>query len=464
MLGIELNRKSELQLWRQLYQYLKELMLCGQLKAGDTLPSTRELAKELNVSRNTVCEAYDLLIAEGYVISRQGAPTRVSDGLCIETVKPISDSQSKSKNPPTITVNFRTGQPDLSLFPRFLWQQLLHKTFEELSPHALGYTGPQGLPNLREEIASWLFRSRGITVSSDDIFITAGATQGLHLIADLLCGDGKQILIEDPCHMGMLGTFQNIGCPIVPVPADADGIQTDNLPNCENAAAIYVTPSHQFPLGGILPASRRTALIRYVRENNLYIIEDDYDSEFRYNGDPIAPLYSLDPQRVIYVGTFSKTVFPALRIGYAILPLQLQARWRDLRTHTDVQNPIFTQAALTDFLRTRKFDRHVQRMRKVYGQRRQVLLESLGEVFGKEMIAFGDSTGLHIAIDFPGKCFHEAFKRRCLEKGIYITPMEKYCIEKGRHQSKLLIGYGHLEPDVIRNGIALLSDIIKSNS
>jgi GntR family transcriptional regulator/MocR family aminotransferase len=341
MLGIELNRKSELQLWRQIYQTLKELMLSGQLKAGEALPSTRELAKELNVSRNTVCEAYDLLIAEGFVISRQGAPTRVAYGLFIEPAEPPLSPKIKGRPSVPISVSFRTGKPDLRLFPRFLWQQLMRKAYEELTPESFGYTGPQGLPCLRAEIAAWLFRIRGLKVSPDDIFITAGATHGLHIIANILCRDGDSILMEDPCHTGMLRTFINRGCSIVPIPVDADGIQTDYLLNCQSIGSIYVTPSHQFPLGGILPASRRAALIRFARENDLYIIEDDYDSEFRYGGEPIAPLYSMDPNRVIYVGTFSKAVFPALRIGDVILQHPLQERWRNLRTHTDVQNPPF---------------------------------------------------------------------------------------------------------------------------
>lgn len=462
MLGIELNRKSELQLWRQIYQALKELMLTGQLKAGEALPSTRELARELDISRNTVCEAYNLLIAEGFVISRQGAPTRVSDGLCLESVEPPLSPKTKNNAVRSISVSFRTGRPDLRQFPRFLWQQLLHKASEELPLEAFGYSGPQGLPDLRGEIAAWLFRSRGLKVALDNIFITAGATHGLHLIADILCGNGKKILMEDPCHIGMLGTFINKGCPIVSIPVDVEGMQTDYLSYCGSTGAIYVTPSHQFPLGGILPASRRAMLIRFARENDLYIIEDDYDSEFRYSGEPIAPLYTMDPQRVIYVGTFSKAVFPALRIGYVILPYQLQDRWCDLRTHTDVQNPPFEQAALAEFLRTRKLDRHVQKMRKIYGQRRQVLLESLEEAFGSEWIAYGDSAGLHVAIDFPGMRFDEAFKNYCLQNGLYITPVESHCIKKGHHQSKLLIGYGHLEPDIIKKGVVLLSDIIKN--
>ncbi len=459
MLGIELNRRSELQLWRQIYQALKERMMSGRLKEGDALPSTRELAKELGVSRNTVCEAYELLIAEGFVISSQGAPTRVAEGLCVEpAVMPRHKGKAQVQ---TISVSFRTGKPDLGKFPRYLWRQLLHKASEELPLEFFGYTGPQGLPELRTEISAWLFRSRGLQADSDDIFITAGATHALHLIADLLCREGKNILMEDPCHTGMLQTFISKGCPIVPIPVDGEGMKTDELPKSGGIGALYVTPSHQFPLGGILSASRRAALIRFARENDFYIIEDDYDSEFRYCGAPVAPLHAMDPQRVIYVGTFSKAIFPALRIGYLILPYQLQEHWRDLRTHTDVQNPPFEQAALAEFLRTRKLDRHVQKMRKIYGQRRQALFESLNEAFGSGWASYGDSAGLHTAIDFPGMRFDEEFKKSCLESGVYITPVESHCIEKGRHQSKLLIGYGHLEPDEIRRGIHLLADILK---
>ncbi|MPM10544.1 HTH-type transcriptional regulatory protein GabR [bioreactor metagenome] len=464
MLGIELDRKSEIQLWRQTYQALKSLMLCGQLKAGEALPSTRQLAKELSVSRNTVCEAYDLLISEGYVISRQGSPTRVADGLCIQASEQATTSSgTDSRIGPPITVSFQTGRPDLKQFPRFLWQQLMNKACDRLPLEAFGYTGPQGLPELREEIAAWLFRSRGLKISPDDIFVTAGATHGLHIIADILCEESKNILMEDPCHKGMLDTFINKGCTIVPIPADADGMQTDYLSKCGRKGPIYVTPSHQFPLGGILPAARRTALIHFARENDLYIIEDDYDSEFRYSGESIAPLYTMDPQRVIYVGTFSKAVFPALRIGYVILPYKIQPQWRNLRTHTDVQNPPFEQAALSEFFRSRKLDRHIRKMRRIYGQRRQVLLQSLEAVFGRECTAYGDSAGLHVAIDFPGRRFDGAFMKNCLINGLYITPLESHCIEKGRHLSMLLMGYGHLEPDEIKRGVALLSDTMRKS-
>jgi GntR family transcriptional regulator/MocR family aminotransferase len=463
MWGIILDRESELPIKRQIYQAIRDWIMSGQLKSGETLPSTRELAKSLNVSRNTVCEAYEMLLAEGYITSRQGAPTRVTEGLCIEKLPDCTPSE-KEVAPPPLRADFRTGRPDLRLFPRFLWQQMLHQAGEEMPLDNYGYTGPQGLPELRYEIAAWLFRSRGLIVDPQDIFITAGATHALHLIAELLSRQGQEILMEDPCHSGMLQTFINKGCPIIPVPVDSQGLQTEYLTGGQNACAVYVTPSHQFPLGGILPASRRAELIRFARENVLYIIEDDYDSEFRYGGEPIAPLLAMDSRHVIYVGTFSKIMFPALRIGYVVLPPPLHKRWRDLRTHTDVQNPPFEQAALAEFLRTRKLDRHIQKMRRVYGERRRVLLESLQDVFGSEWTAFGDVAGLHLAIEFPGGYFDTAFKQYCLQKGIYITPLEQHCIQNNSHQSKLLVGYGHLEPEEIRSSIKLLREVVKEKT
>ncbi len=457
MLGIHLDRINDLPLWRQIYQHIKELIHSGQLMAGDALPSTRELARELMVSRNTVCEAYDQLISEGYIINRLGAPSRVREGLCMEPAEAGVLLKEKIFIPNPISISFQTGRPDLLQFPIFLWQQLMRRAFDLVPLEAYGYNGPEGLLDLRQEIAAWLFRSRGLKVLWSDIFITDGATHGLHLLANMLCSQGQEILIEDPCHNGMLTTFQNKGCNITHIPVDSEGIQTAFLPVSQNIGAVYVTPSHQFPLGGILSAARRTSLIRYARENNLYIIEDDYDSEFRYNKESIAPLYSMDSLHVIYVGTFSKSIFPALRIGFVILPHHLHKKWCNLRTHTDVQNPIFEQVALSEFLKSRKFDRHVKRMRKIYGQRRQVLLETLEEIFGNEWVPYGDSAGLHVVIEFPGKHFDKAFQRHCLQAGLYITPVEHHCIEKGHHHSKLLIGYGHLEPDEIRKGILLLS-------
>jgi GntR family transcriptional regulator/MocR family aminotransferase len=457
--GIEIDRQSELPLRRQIYQVLKNQITNGQRKEDEELPSTRDLAKLLGISRNTVSEAYEMLIAEGYVISRQGAPTRVAKGLCMER-QPVPRPDKNTRPAYAITADFHTGQPDLRCFPRYLWQQLQHKASGDMPLEQYGYTGPQGLYELRREIAAWLFRSRGMNIEPEDIFITAGATHALHLLAELLCEEGREIIMEDPCHTGMRQAFIRKGCGVVPVPADEHGMQTQYLIH-NNACAVYVTPSHQFPLGGILPATRRTSLIRFARDNNLYIIEDDYDSEFRYSGEPVAPLHTMDPQLVIYVGTFSKIIFPALRIGYVILPKELHKPWKELRTYTDVQNPAFDQATLAEFLRTRKLDRHIKKMRRIYGERRAILLEAIAREFGDNWRVCGDAAGLHLALEFPEMHFDDAFRKECLRRGIYISLAEQYCIRKGLQQNKLLLGYGHLEPEEIRRGVHLLHSFME---
>lgn len=462
MLGIEWSGQMGQPIKRRLYELLKERITSGILKAGDALPSTRELAQALNISRSTVCEAYEMLLAEGFLISRQGAKTVVAGNLSLEKLP--EEPPPKPVRRLAYAADFKTGSPDMDLFPRFLWQQMMRRALNELPLSKYGYSGPQGLYELRFEIAAFMYRSRGLSVHPEDVFITAGATHALHLAAELLQYEGRALLSEDPCHSGMLETFLNKGCKVIPVPVDEQGMVTDHLPREAAAFAVYVTPSHQFPLGGILPAARRAALIRYAREKELYIIEDDYDSEFRYCGEPVAPLYSLDPRRVIYVGTFSKTLFPALRIGFVLLPKALQKRWCALRTHTDVQNPIFEQAALATLLQTRKLDRHIQKMRRVYGQRRQALLHALEDSFGNGFIPWGDAAGLHLAVQFPGMRFGDAFHKACQTLSIYAVPVERHCIVKGCHSDKLLLGYGHLTPEMIRAGIPLLAQAMREGT
>ena len=453
MLGITLDRGSAVTMKRQICASLKDAVTSGKLKAGEAVPSTRALSAALGVSRNTVGEAYEMLIAEGYLISRQGAPTRVAEGLSLPAA---ADAGSRADGrSQAVSVSFRTGRPDLRLFPRNQWLQALRRSSERLAPEEYGYAGPEGLGALREEIAAWLFRNRGLSVQSQDIFITAGATHALNLACDALDLKGQRIAAEDPCHSGILHTFKASSCEIVPIPVDENGMQTERLAGLPACSAVYVTPSHQFPLGAILSAPRRAALIRYAREHGAYIIEDDYDSEFRYVGAPVAPLCAMDPRCVIYVGTFSKVLFPALRIGYAVVPEPLQKKWRFLRTHDDVQNPPFEQAALTEFLGSRQLDTHIRRMRKHYGKRREALLEALCSSF-PGCTAAGDAAGLHVAVDFPGKTFDDAFKKRARRAGIELATVEEHCIVKGRYPGRLLLGYGHLEPDEIRAAVSAL--------
>jgi GntR family transcriptional regulator/MocR family aminotransferase len=411
------------------------------------------------VSRSTVCEAYDMLLAEGFIVARQGAPTRVAPGLTVDST-PQSDAYVKIEPQRTYAADFKTGQPDLRVFPRAAFEQSMKKAASELSLDSFGYSGAQGLLPLREQISSYLFRIRGIKAAEQDIFITAGATHALHVAAELLKRMSETIVIEDPCHTGMLKTFERKGFTPIPVPVDEAGLRTDKLIGC-HGCPVYVTPSHQFPLGGILSASRRAELIRYARDNESYIIEDDYDSEFRYSGEPVAPLYSMSPQRVIYVGTFSKVLYPALRIGFVILPHALQPEWLRARTYTDVQNPVFEQAALTDFFETRRLDRHIHKMRRLYGARRRTLIRCLEEAFGTAWRPLGDAAGLHIAVQLDGLRVDEKVEAFFHEQGVCVSSVARYCIEKGRHEDKLLLGYGHLCEDEIEDGVRVLNSVMK---
>lgn len=457
MWGIQLRYKNEVSLSRQIFVSLKQRILAGQIAQGEALPSTRELAKGLGVSRNTVCEAYDMLWTEGFIVTRQGAPSRVAEGLHITPDKAVFTHKTKKEQTPVLW-DFKTGQPDLSIFPWQLWSQTVHNTANSLSVEQLTYSGPRGYSPLCEEIAHWLLRSRSMDVNPEDIFITSGATQALHLLVEILYKEGRPFALESPSHPGIRTVIQDKGYPLQWMPVDRQGADSSSLRE-KALSAVYVTPSHQFPLGGILPASRRAALIRLAIEKDFYVIEDDYDSEFRYSGSPVSPIYSMDSSHVIYVGTFSKALFPALRLGFAVLPKTLQEKWRHYRNFMDVQNPVLEQAALAEFLHTRKMDKHVQQMRRVYSEKRKVLLRSVADTFQNLVLPWGDASGLHVALQFSGMEFGEAFIHECRNTGIRIASVAQYCPMQDCHKDKLLLGYGHLSHAQIQEGIKALHDI-----
>lgn len=460
MWGITLEPNSAVSLARQIFLGFQERIITGQLQAGEPLPSTRALCKELGVSRNTVCEAYDMLLTEGFLISRQGAPTRVAQGLTIRRVEQKNLPAQATPDHPPVAWDFRTGQPDLSLFPWQQWSHALRSAADTLSVQELGYRSPKGYAPLCAELADWLLRRRGMAVDPADVFITAGATQALHLLVDLLRRDGRAFAIETPSHPGIHTMLLDKGYPIHPMPVDGQGADSSSLEGTTISAA-YVTPSHQFPLGGILPASRRAELLRLAKEGGFLIMEDDYDSEFRYAGAPVSPIYCMDPSHVAYVGTFSKTLFPALRLGFVVLPKAFHNQFLHLRTYLDVQSPILEQAALAEFLRTRKMDRHVQHMRRAYGERRDVLLRSIERAFGPSARCWGDASGLHVALQVAGMEFGEAFITASRNAGIRVNPLWKYCGLEYGHRDKLLLGYAHLTPDQIEPGVAALRRVIE---
>jgi len=459
MWGIVLQDNSEIGLARQIFLSLRECILTGQLPPGEALPSTRELARGLGVSRNTVCDAYDMLWTEGFIVSRQGAPSRVAAGLQIQAARNGEKPPETEPSRPAVRWDFKTGQPDLSLFPWPEWNKIISDTADSLSPRQMEYSGPKGYEPLCGEIALWLLRSRSIAVDPEDVFITSGATQALHLLVDILHQEGRVFALENPSHQGIRTVISDKGHPLQWMPVDSQGADITSL-DSKNVSAVYVTPSHQFPLGVILPASRRAALIRMAIGQDFYIIEDDYDSEFRYCGRPVSPIYAMDASRVVYVGTFSKTLFPALRLGFAVLPKPLQAKWQHYRNYMDMQNPILEQAALAEFLRRRKMDKHIRRMRQAYGEKRNILLQSLETEFGDAVRPWGDASGLHVALQFPGREFGERFAVDCGNAGIRLSPLTQYCPARNGHRDMLLIGYGHLSSEQIQAGIKALRQLI----
>nr|WP_314464139.1 PLP-dependent aminotransferase family protein [uncultured Clostridium sp.] len=458
MWGIELRTNSEISLARQIFLSLRKRILTGEILSGEALPSTRELAKGLGTSRNTVCEAYDMLLTEGFIISRQGAPSRVTEGLHMIPGN-AGTTQDTGKEQPEIHWNFKTGQPDLSLFPWSSWSRMVYRALNTLPVHQLEYSGPKGYEPLCREISRWLMRSRSMEVNPEDIFITSGATQAFYLLVDILYKKDRPFALENPSHPGIRTVINDRNYPLCFMPADRQGADVSWIKKMD-LSAVYVTPSHQFPLGGILPAVRRASLIRLAAEKDYFIIEDDYDSEYRYSGSPVTPLYSMDPSRVIYVGTFSKTLFPALRIGFAVLPKELQKEWMHFRNYLDVQNPVLEQIALTEFLKSRKMDRHVQHMRRVYAKKREALLAAAKEAFGRQISAWGDESGLHVALEFPEMKFGKDFVSDCRKNGIQIQTISQYCSDENSHTDKLLLGYGHLNEKEIQDGMAALKSLI----
>lgn len=347
MLWIPIDRELDIPLIRQVYEQIRTCILRGELHVGEKLPSTRELSTELKVSRNVILEAYELLLSEGYIETRQGAGTYVAEGTYLEQNTgtelfklEISESRwSEKKEKSHDVISFRSGIPALDLFPRQTWAKLSHQVCHETSSSIFGYDNPEGRPELRHVLSHYLLKTRGVQCHPNQLVITAGATQALTLVAKLLLTAGDEVIIEDPVTHDIQKIFQAPGSVLHPIPVDEHGMMTDLISIDEKPKFVFVTPSHQFPLGGALPIQRRIQLIQFAREAGCYIVEDDYDSEFRYEGAPVSSLQGLDTERVIYIGTFSKILSPALRLAYLILPPNLIEQCRRLKWFSDLHTP-----------------------------------------------------------------------------------------------------------------------------
>ncbi|MCC8108645.1 MAG: PLP-dependent aminotransferase family protein [Planctomycetes bacterium] len=458
MLGIYVDRKSGMPLARQIHRRLCDLITASRLRAGDALPSTRGLAAYLKVSRNTVNEAYAMLWAEGFIVGRQGSGYTVAEGIILP--KPAAAAAPPPALPACpVRYDFRTGVPDLDRFPFRAWARYQRRVLESVRPRDMHYGDCGGYPPLRTAVADWLLRSRGLAVDPEAVHITAGATHALSLAVDVTGRGGGHFIVENPCHIGIVTMLRLKRVSFSWLPVDELGLRI-GPPGRRSPIGVYVTPSHQFPLGHVLSAGRRTRLIALARKRNFYVIEDDYDSEFRYDGPALTPLHSLDPDRVIYVGTFSKTLFPALRIGFAVVPPALRQTWNEFRRYSDVQNAIGDQAVLARFIEEGGLNRHIKNMTRAYGLKRTALVAAVQARFGDDSRVIGDSAGLHLALKLPGQSFDRNFADTCRRVGLAVMPCSRYELAGTEYADTLLLGYGNVEPDRIADGVALLAKAV----
>lgn len=459
---LNIDKNMDISLIRQIYQQIKSMILEQKILAGEKLPSTRWLSQNLKVSRNVVLEAYAQLMAEGYVESKSGSGTTVSKGINFKIDKKVEEHFKSFKYEDDYNViKFRSGIPALEMFPKKEWGRLFNKIYRDIHFSSFGYCNPEGEMELRQALSKYLFRMRGINCKPQRIMIVSGSTQGLSLISNLLYSREKEAIVEDPVHYGLLKVISSQGYLINPVPVDNKGIRTDMIKTENDVGFVYVTPSHQFPLGGVLPIQRRIELIKFVEKKDCYIIEDDYDTEFRYEGQPISSVYELNPNRVIYIGSFSKILAPALRLGYILLPEALIPEYLNLKMYSDMHTESISQLVLAKFIDEGKLERHILKMKKEYCKKRQALIKSLNYNFAGEYTIEGEAAGLHLVVQFKNILFTEDIMKKIIKEKVKVYSVEKYSIHKGSHNNKIILGYGHLSVEQIEEGIKRIRRAIK---
>ena len=479
-------QSAEGPLHRRIYAALKSAIRAGRLGPDARLPSTRTLAADLNVSRNTVTLAYEQLVAEGYVVSRNRATMSVASGL---PARPTSEpTQAKLKVRPSLSAyarrltedramppassyarrpglryDFRYGRPAVDEFPRETWRQLLTARARRSSLDAFGYGPPAGYAPLREALTGYLARARGLSCNAEQIVIVNGSQQAFDLIARVLLDPGDNVVIEEPHYHGSRIAFHAAGARLIGVPVDSEGLDTSKLLSAAARARLCcVTPCHQFPTGVIMPLARRLGLLDWASRAGAWVVEDDYVSEFRYEGHPIEALQALDrAERVIYVGTFSKILFPSLRLAYVVLPTALVRSFLAAKWVADRYTTMLGQEALTDFITSGQFERYLRRACTRNAARRRTLIEALRQHLGERVEIAGENAGVHLLVwlnDAKPRDV-EAIIMRAAGVGVGVYPISPYYARPLR-RAGLLFGYASLTEPEIRAGIRRLADVV----
>jgi GntR family transcriptional regulator/MocR family aminotransferase len=474
-------------LYQQLYRTLREAILSGRVGCGGKLPSTRALAEELGISRNVVLIAYEQLESEGYVSGRGGSGTYASailpEGMIeaarlnvasaprtIRTQTAQISSYGRrvwkkgAREVPTSAKRVRPLRYDFQYwagaeddFPNGIWKRLVGRALR--SP-ALDYGQQEGQEELRVAIAEHLQRFRAVRCTPEQLLVVNGSQQALDLTARVLIDAGDSIVMEDPSYKGARDIFLAAGAKVIPIPVDRDGLQVSRLPRqgCR-ARLAYITPSHQFPTGAILSLDRRLELLDWAYRNNTYIVEDDFDADYRYDGRPIESVQGLDRTgRVIYVGTFSRILSPAVRVGYMVLPHALVRPVAEAKWLTDRHTPTLQQKVLNDFIREGHLDRCLRRSRTRNARRRAALLTALKECFGNSIEVTGAHSGVHLFVRFPGMHGQRLLRmiERAARAGVGVYSAKPYYLRPNK-RSELLLGYASLNTGDIREGVRILS-------
>ncbi|HZU28015.1 MAG TPA: PLP-dependent aminotransferase family protein [Bryobacteraceae bacterium] len=463
-------------LFRQVYAGLRDAILSGALAAGEKLPSTRELAEQLGVSRTVALLAFDQLLAEGFAQSRTGSGTYVARGLAERgsaarhgsaklrlstfgrsAALAMSRVYVPAQQKPALPYDFAYGRSDLETFPFELWRRTLLRCARKAPVSELHYGAAAGNARLREAICAHLRRSRAVNCEASQVIVVNGSQQALDLIARVLIEPGDRVAIEDPSYQGTREVLRAARARLAPVAVDRDGLNPERLP--AKARLAFVTPSHQFPTGAILPLGRRAALLDWARRNRAVIVEDDYDGEFRYEGQPLESLQGLDQDgRVIYIGTFSRTVFPSLRIGYLIAPAALVPAFTAAKWLSDRHTAALEQATLAEFISSGAYERSLRHVRRRTALRRRMLLDAIAKWLGDRVEITGDGAGAHVALWPREAVDEEAAIAAAAARGVGIYGIAPYYLRRPS-RTGFLLGYSRMRETEIREGISRMSQV-----
>jgi GntR family transcriptional regulator / MocR family aminotransferase len=466
---------------RQIYQVIREAILSHSLPVGLQLLSSRDLARELQVSRNTVTYAYEQLIAEGYLETRLGAGTFIADTVP-DQITGIDDGNrghAEQRDNMGLSIRgtqlvglagvsnlqwgaFMPGIPDVTLFPNKIWSRLQNKHWRRSRAELLTYARGGGYLPLREAIADYLRVARSVNCKASQVLVTTGIHQSMDLVARLLGDHGDRAWVEDPCYWGTRSVLQSVGIQTVPIPVDGEGMLLRPTDLRNPPRFIVATPSHQYPLGTVMSLSRRRTLLEYAAAHKAWIMEDDYDSEFRYGSRPLASLQGMDSHdRVLYLGTFSKTMFPGLRMAFLVVPETLAELFGTGLSELYRGGQIFTQAILTDFMNEGHFASHIRRMRVLYAERLRLLHEAITYHFDDKVVITGGEAGLHLALGLPQGCDDLAICQAAGKEGIIVRPLSRYYMDPVTARRGLMLGYASVPNEQIRPAFDKLAAVIR---